>query len=323
MTQSHSPLWWAVPPAEPGDPGAHFVAAVERSRAIVAELAPDAVVLFGPDHFRFAFYDLMPRFCIGAERVDGVGDYGTPKGPLPTAADLALHIYRQVCADGFDPALSLTMAVDHGLSQTYAALFPELDVPVIPIMVNTSAPPLPSARRAYDFGRAVGRAVCADEGDARVLVVGSGGMSHWPPRLDAFDSALPTEEREFLLTGRDLVAQREAGRQARVKAMGRANGRVNPEWDAWVLGRIVEGDLEAIADLDEDEIEAVGGNGGQEIRTWLAALAAFTEATGQSVGATRFDADYESVPEWITGMGTVTAAASRREAAHATEGGQR
>jgi 2,3-dihydroxyphenylpropionate 1,2-dioxygenase len=322
VAQSHSPLRGTAPPVGPADPGAHFVRAVERSRGIVGELACDVVVLFGPDHFRFAFYDLMPAFCIGAERVDGVGDYGTPSGPLPTEPDLALHLHRQVSADGFDPALSLTMAVDHGISQTYAALFPALDVPVVPIMLNTSAPPLPSPRRSYEFGRAVGRALRSAPTEARVLVAGSGGLSHWPPRLDPFDAGLPAEDREFLLTGRSSVAEREAARQDKVKAMGRADGRVNPEWDERAIELILTDGVEALADLSEDEIERLAGNGGQEIRTWIAAVAAFTEATGRPVGSCRSDSDYEPVPSWITGMGTVTAAAASAAAAPASGGRQ-
>ncbi|MDT7710879.1 MAG: 2,3-dihydroxyphenylpropionate 1,2-dioxygenase [Pseudonocardiales bacterium] len=319
VAQSHSPLRWAAPPLGAADPGAHFVRAVERSREIVAELGCDAVVIFGPDHFRFAFYDLMPPFCIGTERVDGVGDYGTPSGPLPTEPDLALHVHRYVSANGFDPALSLAMAIDHGISQTYAALFPALDVPLIPIMLNTSAPPLPSPRRSHEFGRAVGRALRAAPTDARVLVVGSGGLSHWPPRLDAFDTDLPAEEREFLLTGRSSVADREAGRQDKVKAMGRADGRVNAQWDERAIELILAGDVDRLADLSENEIDRLAGNGGQEIRTWIAAVAAFTEATGQPISSCRVDSDYEPVPGWITGMGTVTATPPG-VAAHASGG---
>ena len=70
---------------------------------------------------------------------------------------------------------------------------------------------------------------------------------------------------------------------------------VNAEWDHWFLDRLTEGDLDAVADLGHDGIEAAAGSGGQEVRTWLVGLA----AVGGGLAAT----GYERVPEWITGMG--------------------
>jgi 2,3-dihydroxyphenylpropionate 1,2-dioxygenase len=302
--QSHSPLWSAMPPNGPADPGASFVAAVDRCRHLVEQARPDVIVLFGPDHFRFAFYDMMPRFCIGAERLTSVGDYGTPKGPLPLAAALARSVHSAACAAGFDPALSLNMGIDHGLAQTYAALFPALKTPIVPVMVNTSAPPLPGPARCYAFGRAVGDGIISHAGADRVLVVGSGGLSHWPPSTSAFDTSLGDDEREFLLTGRERVAELEEARERRVQQMGaNMSGRINPHWDQWVLRCLAEGDVEPLLRLDEPAIFEQAGNGGQEVRTWLAALGAWDAADAQPAVA---DRGYEAVPRWITGMGTLT-----------------
>ena len=70
---------------------------------------------------------------------------------------------------------------------------------------------------------------------------------------------------------------------------------MNAQWDRWFLDRLAEGDLDAVADLGHDGIEAAAGSGGQEVRTWLVGLA----AVGGGLAAT----GYEPVPEWITGMG--------------------
>jgi hypothetical protein len=59
LGQSHSPLWSVTPPTGPAEPGASFVGAVDRCRTLLAKTRPDAVVLFGPGHFRFACYDMM------------------------------------------------------------------------------------------------------------------------------------------------------------------------------------------------------------------------------------------------------------------------
>lgn len=308
MGHSHSPLWGVTPPSAPEESGAVFVDGTQRASRVLADLDVSAVVVFGPDHFRFAFYDLMPRFCIGVQEVVGAGDYNSPAGPLPVAADLARSVHDSVCEDGFDPALSLRMSVDHGIAQTYGALFPGLDVPLVPIMVNTSAPPLCTVRRAYEFGLAVGRALANHPGDERVAVVGSGGLSHWPPRLEPTDPALGERDRDFLLGDRDQLTAREEGRQSRVAAMGEANGKVNAVWDEWVLDCIQSGELEPLLDLTEEQIDHSGGNGGQEIRTWVAAAGAYV-GSGNELSTASFDRSYEPVPRWITGMGSLLAVA--------------
>lgn len=292
---SHSPFYTFVPPERPDDPGAVFTRDVAVVRGHVATLAVDVVVIFGPDHFRNLFYDCMPSFCIGTERVTAAGDYGTPAGDLPIASTLAGQLLHATRAAGFDPALSLHLGIDHGIAQVYGNLFPDLRTPMVPIMVNTSAPPLPSVRRCYEFGRAVGAGIRAATGVGRVLVVGSGGLSHWPPSTSALDPAVDPEFRAFLIDGRDRVAELEPSRQEKVRALGaNADGRVNPDWDRWFLRTLTE-DPAALADLTDDAIEAEAGNGGQEVRTWLAAVGAW----GRPVEWT----SYEPVPRWITGMG--------------------
>src|SRR5262249_30725967 len=147
---SHSPFWDISRNVEGG--GSAFVDGVGRARAQVAATEADAFVVFGPDHFRNFFYDVMPPFCIGIERVSGFGDYGTPKGELPVASALGASIYESVVESGFDPAYSLSMGVDHGISQPYAVLHPAMRTPIVPIMINASGAPRPSLRRCYQFG---------------------------------------------------------------------------------------------------------------------------------------------------------------------------
>lgn len=312
--QSHSPLWGMTPPTSPSDSGAEFVQGAQRASGLLSSLGVSAAVVFGPDHFRFAFYDLMPRFCIGVREVIAAGDYNSPGGRLPVAEELARHIYGEVCTAGFDPSLSLRMGVDHGIAQTYGAMFPQLDVPIVPIMVNTSAPPLPSVRRCYEFGLAVGQAVASFHGQDRIAVIGSGGLSHWPPKLQIDDVSLDGRHRDFLLGDRAQLTEREAGRQRRVAEMGAASGAVNSVWDKWVLDCIQHNQIDPLLDLTEDQIERDGGNGGQEIRTWVAAAGAYAGG-GAAIADTEFDRAYEPVPRWITGMGSLVGVrAGTREA---------
>src|SRR5690242_11444994 len=116
---SHSPFYLLNPPAGPADPGAAFVEAVSRLREVVAASRRDLLIVFGPDHFHACFYDCLPPFVMGLERVTGFGDYGSAKGDLPTDPRLARQVFREVTAAGFDPALSLHLLVDHGVAQTY------------------------------------------------------------------------------------------------------------------------------------------------------------------------------------------------------------
>jgi protocatechuate 4,5-dioxygenase beta chain len=75
-------------------------------------------------------------------------------------------------------------------------------------------------------------------------------------------------------------------------------GRINPEWDQWVLDHVARADVDALARLTPAEIERDGGNGGQEIRNWIALLGAVPGWKGEVLA-------YEPVPEWITGCATV------------------
>lgn len=298
ISSSHSPLWNLKPDPEPGNPGAEFVSYIAKAREIVERLAPDAIVIFGPDHARGVFYDLLPAFSIGVERVVGAGDYFTPDGELPVATQLGMDIFQGVTARGFDPAISLDLRIDHGLTQVYQRLNPAIDIPIVPIIVN-SGTSLPTFARSYAFGQAVGAAIAQSDLDARVLVIGSGGLSHWPNSIDAFDTSITPEWRDFLIHGRNQVEEREAGRQATALklAEGEASGEVNEEWDRDILERI-QADPSVLGRLDEENIEVTAGPGAGELRTWAAAAGAW----GGSIAWT----GYEPVHRWITGMGVVS-----------------
>lgn len=297
VAMSHSPSWDLKPLDGPAKP---YVDAVFRAREAVRRAAPDMVVAFGPDHVRNFFFDLMPAFCIGVEQVTGFGDYSSPKGPLPGQPALANHIATVLMADGFDPALSYRMGIDHGITQPYAAMFPDLAVPIVPIMVSSAGPPMPSLTRCHGFGASVGRAIRACPGQGRVLVLGSGGLSHSPPSISPEDPALAPEARDYVINGRPRVAEFNAERE-RSSAERRKEGRtgpINSAWDHWFLEQVRNGDLAPLLALDERTLLAEAGVGGQEIRAWVAALGAWAGPIDSI--------DYAAVPTWITGMGCVS-----------------
>jgi 2,3-dihydroxyphenylpropionate 1,2-dioxygenase len=298
VAMSHSPSWDLRP--VDGVPKA-FVDAAFRARDVVREIKPDVLVVFGPDHARNFFFDMMPAFCIGVEKVNGFGDFETPKGPLRTMPELATFVAQHVEASGFDPALSYNMGVDHGITQPLAVLTPDLSTPVVPIMVSSFGPPLPTLRRCYEFGRSVGEAIRAYEGKGRALIVGSGGLSHWPPSVSPADPTIAPETRDYAINGRPRVAEFNAAREESSKSRRAAGGTgpINEEWDRWLLERLHSGDLEPVLAIDNETLLAETGPGGQEIRSWIAAMGAWG-AAAQSI-------DYAPVPTWITGMGCATA----------------
>ena len=293
---SHSPFATMTPPERPSDPGGQFVADVARIAEAVARRAPDAVVVIGPDHFHANFYDVMPPFVLGVEEVVAFGDFGTRSGPLPVAADLAWSIRDTLARDGFDLSLSYSLTVDHGVVQTYDMLTGASEVPLVPIVLNTAAPPLPAMARCVELGTALRGAIEAAAFPGRVLVAASGGLSHWLPSNDPRDPSMPGERRASVIHGRRDVHAVAAAREPRVRAMGGdPNARVNAGWDRWFLDRLAAGDFAAVAELGDDHLQAVAGSGAHEVRTWLAGIAAVGRPLAWSA--------YEPVPEWITGMG--------------------
>lgn len=263
----------------------------------VNESRPDVVIVFGPDHFRTLFYDLLPAFLIGTGDVQGWGDWNTPTGPFRTHPELARHIHTELLDEDFDPASSRDLKVDHGITQA-VELLGIADLPIIPILINCAAPPLPTPLRCFVWGAAVARAVRSYGRDLNVAIVGSGGLSHDPP-LPAIDSANPETVRQAV-HGRDLGFSQDREREERlVKRVRELSGGIQERWDREVLEAFGTGTVGALADdLSTESILKDAGRGGQEVRTWIAVSGALGDPAMEQVF-------YEPIPALITGMGAV------------------
>jgi 2,3-dihydroxyphenylpropionate 1,2-dioxygenase len=294
---SHAPFATMSPPATPDAPGGAFLADTVRVASAVAALRPDVVIVIGPDHFHGHYYDLMPPFAIGVEDVEGFGDFDSLAGSLPVAADLAWTVRDGLAEAGFDVALSYAMTVDHGIVQSWQMVTGQRPVALVPLVVNTAAPPLPSLARCAQLGTALGDVLRSASSTARVLLVASGGLSHWLPTNDPRE--LSTERRQPLIHGRSDRIAFAAAREPRVRALGgNPDARVNGDWDRWFLKQLEAGDVDPVLALGSAGLEEVAGSGGHEIRTWLIGQAA--------AGLPLLWTSYEPVPEWITGMGIGT-----------------
>lgn len=150
----------------------------------LGDARPDVVVVIYNDHGLNFFLDNMPTFAIGAAHAYHNADEGWgPPEPrvFKGAAELSWHVVKSLVADEFDVSTCQEMLFDHAGITALDLLWPErgeLPVAVIPVVVNGVLPPLPTPQRCYAFGQALGRALRSFPKDLKVMVVGSGGLSH-------------------------------------------------------------------------------------------------------------------------------------------------
>jgi protocatechuate 4,5-dioxygenase beta chain len=161
-----------------------FFAAYARVHDWLARVRPDVAVVIYNDHGLNFFLDKLPTFAVGAAREYRHADegWGLPIAP-PFAGDpdLSWHIIETMVADEFDLTTCQEMLVDHACTVPMSLLWPgaaRWPVPIVPITINTIQHPLPSPRRAFALGRSLGRALRNYGSDQRIVVVGTGGLSH-------------------------------------------------------------------------------------------------------------------------------------------------
>ena len=188
------------------------------------------------------------------------------------------------------------------------------DATIVPILINTSAPPLPTPARCYEFGTAVAEAITTWRPNRRVAVIGSGGLSHKASRVNVESQ----KSADFAavaraIHGRASVAINSVEREISIVTEYRQLiGGIRPDWDRVLLDGFARGEAAAFAyRLDGDIIEASGGNGGQEIRTWFTTAGALRNPAFEILS-------YEVGPWRSSGMGVSCRAgnggASAREA---------
>lgn len=125
----------------------------------------------------------MPTFAVGAAneyRNEDEG-WGIPVSRA-VAGDPALswHVINTLVADEFDITMCQDMLVDHAVTIPMTLMWPgeKWPVKIVPIAINTVQHPLPSLKRCLNLGRSVGRAIESYPQDLRVMIVGTGGLSH-------------------------------------------------------------------------------------------------------------------------------------------------
>ena len=163
---------------------APYFAKVEPVRKWMAEVEPDVCLVVYNDHANAFSLEIIPTFALGLAAEFPVADEGYGPRPVPTVyghPDLAWHLAESLILDEFDLTLVNEMTVDHGLTVPLSVMFGEPDewpCPIIPLCVNVVQYPPPTGNRCWRLGQAIRRAVESYPGAERVVVVGTGGMSH-------------------------------------------------------------------------------------------------------------------------------------------------
>ena len=202
------------------------------------EHKPDVAINIYNDHGLGFFLDKMPTFSIGAahEYINEDEGWGIPVlPPFPGDAPFSWHIIESMVADEFDITSCQELPVDHGFTVPMQLFWPGLgnnpNFPrTIPISANTVQHPIPTLKRALDFGKALGRAIRSYPEDIKVVVLGTGGMSH---QLD-----------------------------------GERAGFINKEFDLMCMEKIVT-DPESLTKISRHELVRQAGAQGTEFLMWM------------------------------------------------------
>lgn len=175
------------------------------------EVKPDIAIICGNDQHELFINQIQPTFTvIAAEEIENMPRTGDQQSRLPPGIalsdhghlppehmrfrgqpELGTHITERLSANDFDVAYSKIVpkpeqdkatlsGMPHAFGFIYRNLMQDNPIPHVPIVLNSFfGPNRPSARRCYDFGRCVGQAVQAWDSDARIVVIASGGLSHF------------------------------------------------------------------------------------------------------------------------------------------------
>ncbi|HTZ01741.1 MAG TPA: class III extradiol dioxygenase family protein [Xanthobacteraceae bacterium] len=208
----------------------------------LAREKPDIAVVFYNDNGLNFFLDKIPTFAVGAatEYKNQDEGWGIPVSRA-VGGDPALswHIINNLVADEFDVTMCQEMLVDHAVTIPLSLMWPgeKWTVKIVPISINTVQHPLPSPKRCLNLGRSVGRAIETYPEDLRVMIVGTGGLSH---QLD-----------------------------------GKRAGFINKEFDRLCMDKLA-GAPEALARYSVHDFVEEAGAQGVEFLNWMAMRGALT-----------------------------------------------
>jgi protocatechuate 4,5-dioxygenase beta chain len=243
VTTSHVPaIGAAIAKGRQQDPyWKPFFSAFGKAREWLAQAQPDALVVVYNDHGLQFFLDKVPTFALGAadEYRNADEGWGLPTlAPFRGDAPFSWHLIESLVADEFDVTSCQEVVVDHAFTIPLQLLWPEgCRLPAVPVMVNTVQSPLPSPARCIKFGRALGRAIESWPGEQRVLVLGTGGLSH---QLDGPRAGFINRDFDLMCMAKIVEAPEELGRYSVAELVEQA-GSQGAELINWLVARAALG----------------------------------------------------------------------------------
>lgn len=241
---SHAPgIVGRVDQADPQVVAELYDAFAQMRQAIVASGA-EALVVVAAEHFANFFMDNMPAFAIGmADQYHGPIENPDWLGIQPFSAPGHRNLSTQIINEVMktvDIAYAEEWKFDHGIAVPLHFLTPSFDLPVVPVNINCQGPPLAPMHRVWALGEALRRA--ANSVPERIAIIGTGGISHWPATPDS--------------------------------------GKINEQWDREFMEHWCNNDRRALLAYDDSSIYQEAGQGGFEIRTYVAIAGAAQGSKG-------------------------------------------
>jgi aromatic ring-opening dioxygenase catalytic subunit (LigB family) len=203
---------------------------IKQLGKIVKDSAVDAIVIFGDDQHEQFHDENMPAVAIyhgetcdikRKERQNPLSwlaveaaNWENKYAAYPAKPDLAEHLIVSLTEQEFEitrcSKLRDEVGIGHAFSFLYRRMWPECDIPIVPIMVNTYYPPnQPTPRRCYALGQAVRKGIEQWGNGERVAVMASGGLSHViiDEELDRFvlDGLLEQDKDKLAAIPRDKL----------------------------------------------------------------------------------------------------------------------
>ncbi|MFD3523923.1 hypothetical protein [Streptomyces sp. NPDC058653] len=173
----HAPQLLSRPPYEELDKLDSSTDALKEFGQVLDETRPDAVLVIGIDHLETFWLEAVPTFTLViSEECEATYTHFSRRKKVHT--DLAVDLLKGVIAQDFDLTYSQDAELGHAFLTPFEYILGDRDTPVIPLLVNSYLPPLPSPRRCYALGRAIAKSL--ESRPERIAVIASGGMSHFP-----------------------------------------------------------------------------------------------------------------------------------------------
>jgi len=200
---------------------------------------PDVAVVVYNDHGLNFFLDKIPTFAVGAAAEYQNEDEGwglKPLPPFPGDPELSWHVIESLVRDEFDITMCQEMKVDHGFVVPMSLLWTgrgKKPIRAIPVEVNTVQHPLPSPARCYKLGQAIGKAVASWPDDCKVVVIGTGGLSH---QLDGTRAGFINKEFDLMCMER-IVSDPESLAHMSIHDLIREAGAQGAEFIQWLVMR--------------------------------------------------------------------------------------